>query len=226
MTIDLLSLLLIALGSFISNAIPFVGVPYLLGVGLAVSRMDPVSAALAIIASAAGATCGKIVVYLLGAGVRLKLGAKSKENLEKFVKLFRRSAFLAIVLFAATPLPDDLLYVPLGIAKYPLPLYVTAVFVGKIIVTTLATCYIGTAVSIVTSLDPTTPLGALVTAIVVGATVWLSYIVIKLDWGRVVDGFAQGFFVGIHELLRCFVDVNRKLVTSLRSLGPVRRQSS
>ena len=130
--------------SLISNSIPFIGIPYLAVVaGYAAIYTSPTDRALLIVSSAAGAAVGKIVIYFLGSAVRLKLSKESEENLRTFLRLAKRSMFLAIVIFASTPLPDDLLYVPLGVMRYPLPQYFLAIFIGKVVLTTVVIYYLG-----------------------------------------------------------------------------------
>ncbi|MEM4472445.1 MAG: VTT domain-containing protein [Archaeoglobaceae archaeon] len=121
--------------SLISNSIPFVGIPYLNFLFILSPLMSFEEMTILAIISALGATMGKIIIYSIGAGMRLALSEKTKENLQFFQKIFEKWGFFAIFLFAASPLPDDVLYIPLGIARYKLLHYFTAVFFGKIIVT-------------------------------------------------------------------------------------------
>jgi membrane protein DedA with SNARE-associated domain len=41
----------------------------------------------------------------------------------------------AIFIMAATPLPDDILYIPLGLMRYELPKFFTFCLLGKIVLT-------------------------------------------------------------------------------------------
>ena len=43
----------------------------------------------------------------------------------------RYGGFLTVFVFAVTPLPDDLLYIPLGMIKYPFRKTLLACFIGK-----------------------------------------------------------------------------------------------
>jgi uncharacterized membrane protein YdjX (TVP38/TMEM64 family) len=48
------------------------------------------------------------------------------------LKVFSRYGTFAIFLFALTPLPDDLLFIPLGIMHYSLTKALLACFIGKL----------------------------------------------------------------------------------------------
>lgn len=169
--------------SLVSNSIPFVGIPYLAIVaGYATIYTSPIDRALLIVSSAAGAALGKIVIYFLGSAVRLKLSKESEENLRTFLRLAKRSMFLAIVIFASTPLPDDLLYVPLGVMRYPLPQYFLAILMGKVILTTVVIYYLGWVIEqTVNSESP------VVSAATITFTVYLTYLALKINWGDVLN---------------------------------------
>jgi len=203
--------LIIFAGSLVSNSIPFVGVPYLLGVGIAVSRMSLWDATLTVLLSALGASIGKIIIYFLGRAFRFKIGEKSRQNLSAFSELFRRSIFIAIVVFAATPLPDDVLYIPLGISRYPLPLYFLAVFIGKVIMTAASCIYLGAAARLVESmLERNIFVGVGIGAALTAVTAYLIYIIMKVDWVEVANVFKdRGWREGIVFLIKEVVSVTR-----------------
>ncbi len=168
--------------SLISNSIPFIGIPYLAVVaGYAAIYTSPTDRALLIVSSAAGAAVGKIVIYFLGSAVRLKLSKESEENLRTFLRLAKRSMFLAIVIFASTPLPDDLLYVPLGVMRYPLPQYFLAIFIGKVVLTTVVIYYLGWVIE--QTMSSESPAISIATIIL---TVYLTYLALKINWGEVL----------------------------------------
>ncbi len=169
--------------SLVSNSIPFVGVPYLAIVaGYATIYTSPAERMLLIISSAAGAAAGKIIIYFLGSTIRLKLSKESEENLETFLRLAKKSMFLAIVIFASTPLPDDLLYVPLGVMRYPLPQYFLAIFIGKIILTTVVIYYLGWVIE--QTMNSESPITSATT---IALTVYLTYLALRINWREVLD---------------------------------------
>lgn len=81
-----------------------------------------------------GAAVGELVGYGLGFGGR-KIGQeKLKEKLERAKRIFEKyGGFFALILFAATPLPDDIVGIVSGILKYEIKKFFVAVLIGKII---------------------------------------------------------------------------------------------
>ena len=83
------------------------------------------------IAAGFGSSVGEFSGYLLGASGRLAISQKNKKKIDFLMKLFKRFGPLAIFLFALTPLPDDLLFIPLGVMHYrPILAFIPA-FLGK-----------------------------------------------------------------------------------------------
>jgi membrane protein YqaA with SNARE-associated domain len=187
----------IFLVSLISNSIPFVTIPYLgIIAGYSVFYRDLWAQIMLITSSSLGAATGKIVVYFLGSAARKGLSETSKRNVELFKKLARRSLFLAILFLAATPLPDDILYIPLGLMKYPILPYFTAILIGKVIITSVVVVYASWITAFATSNIYTVPLW-------IALTVVLIYIVMKIDWYNVLEEVSdKGFFKYVSDVLR------------------------
>lgn len=83
------------------------------------------------IAAGLGSSFGEFSGYLIGASGRLAISQKNKKKIDFLMKLFKRFGPLAIFLFALTPLPDDLLFIPLGVMHYrPILAFIPA-FLGK-----------------------------------------------------------------------------------------------
>ena len=72
------------------------------------------------IAAGLGSAVGEFSGYLLGLYGRRVISAERRRKMEFMVKVFDRFGPVAIFLFALTPLPDDLLFIPLGIMHYSL----------------------------------------------------------------------------------------------------------
>ena len=94
--------------------IPYTVVIFILG-GL--QTFDPLFIA---VAAGAGAAIGEFSGYLLGVGGRKVIGDKYKKKMDFLTKLFKKYGPIAIFIFALTPLPDDLLFIPLGVMRYSL----------------------------------------------------------------------------------------------------------
>lgn len=195
--------------SLVSNSIPYVGLPYLaLLVFLAPIFDSLVSLILAIVASALGATIGKVIILFVGRGVRVVLSEETKENLVFFNKLFKKWSFIAVFLFAALPLPDDVLYIPLGIAGYQIIPYTIAVFTGKVIVTGMAV-FFGKAFIDILEGTFRIPFAISFTVLVV-VTLIVAYVAVKINWKTVFESYhGEGVIKGIQKLLDEIVKVFR-----------------
>ncbi len=210
----------IFLVSMVSNSIPFVTVPYLgIVAGYSFIYTDPISRVVLILSSAAGATTGKIVVYFLGRAFRRGLGESSKKNIELFKRVARKSLFVAIVIFASTPLPDDILYIPLGLMKYPLPQYVLAIFAGKVVLTSIVVAYASWITAVATTQIYTVP-------VLVAVTVLLTYLILKIDWYNVINTlYGKGLIPACQVLLKEVTVVMKGLVTRRRDDQEVKKTS-
>ena len=81
------------------------------------SAFDPLLIA---VAAGTGAAVGEFSGYLIGFGGRKVIGEKYKKKMDFLVKLFKKFGPIVIFVFALTPLPDDLLFIPLGVMRYSL----------------------------------------------------------------------------------------------------------
>jgi membrane protein YqaA with SNARE-associated domain len=70
------------------------------------------------LAAAIGAVIGEFSGYLLGFGSRKAITGRYKKNVDFLVKVFNKFGAIAIFVFALTPLPDDLVFIPLGVIRY------------------------------------------------------------------------------------------------------------
>ena len=190
--------------SIISNAIPFVSIPYLgIVAGYAAIYKGIAGKLVLVFCSAIGATFGKSIIYFIGRAFSVKLSEVSRKNIELFKKVARRSLFLAILAFAATPLPDDILYIPLGVMRYSLIMYFIAILMGKFILTAIVVIYASWLVELMR-------INIFFVPVLVAITILLTYIILKVNWAKVVEttydkGIAKGIEVFFNELGRVMV---------------------
>ncbi len=131
-------ILVVFLVSIIGNMIPFFPVPYLLFVITIASGFPGLGLFQIAAVSALGASIGKFVSYGLGYGARRALSG-SRARFDSFRKLVGGSSFLLALVFAALPLPDDIVFVPLGIIRYsPVKTFI-ALYSGKFFLAILIT---------------------------------------------------------------------------------------
>ena len=72
------------------------------------------------VAAGIGSAIGEFSGYLLGVGGRKVIGDRYQKRITFITKLFKKYGSIAIFIFALTPLPDDLLFIPLGVMRYSL----------------------------------------------------------------------------------------------------------
>ena len=95
------------------------------------------------LSAALGCVIGELTGYVLGLGGRKVIEKKYKKTIKKTEKLFHKyGGFWIIILFAATPLPDDIVGIVGGTLKYPIKKFFVASFIGKLILN-LALAYGG-----------------------------------------------------------------------------------
>ncbi len=103
--------------------IPYTFFIYLLG-----AFLDPIPLALA---GGLGSAVGEVAGYLIGYYGRAMINKERQRKMDYMLKIFNRYGSITIFFFALTPLPDDLLFIPLGIMRYRfIKLFIPA-FLGK-----------------------------------------------------------------------------------------------
>lgn len=115
--------------AFFGNLVPFLPVPFLIPIFIISGVLDPLPLGLAV---GAGATFGKCVAYAVGRGGAAFLGEKKKEELRCFSRALGKYGDLAIFIFSAFPLPDDVIAIPFGIARYNFKRFFVMLLLGKL----------------------------------------------------------------------------------------------
>ncbi|MGB9785045.1 MAG: DedA family protein [Fervidicoccaceae archaeon] len=197
----------IFVASFIGNVIPYSAVPYVAFI-LAYSAISNVESYFVVsLAGGAGATVGKITIFLVSRLGRKKLSKEVRENAEYFLALMKKKyiGFLIIVLFALTPLPDDVIYVPLGIAGYAFLNFILAVFIGKFFLVLMVTFLGKSAYSILEFSTNSNYLWLAIVGLIV-ATFYIILIVFYTDWKKIIvtlsdRGVKAALYVFLVEML-------------------------
>jgi len=183
----------LALVSFIGSLIPFVPVPsFILLATMSVGEQFDLH--ILALVSAFTATIAKQIIFYASYGGRRMISEKTKKRMKPFQKLVKRYGGAAAFVAAATPIPDDMVYIPLGLAKYNPKRFFVATLSGKIVL-----CYIIVLISHYTGLSILEPIlediddpfaiyagiivfGAIMTAIVI--------LLLRLDWARILGRIA------------------------------------
>ncbi len=86
------------------------------------------------IAGGLGAGIGQYAHYYIGEGGRFVVPKRYRDRIDAWEPRIEKYGALLIFLFAATPFtPDDLIWIPLGMMKYPKKKALAASIVGKIV---------------------------------------------------------------------------------------------
>jgi len=120
------------LGIFILSLIGaisvFFPIPYTIFIYMLGPFLDPFLIALA---GGLGSTAGEAIGYVLGYFGRTLMSEERRKKMDYILKLFEHYGFIAVFFFALTPLPDDLLIIPLGIMHYNPVKFFIACVMGK-----------------------------------------------------------------------------------------------
>ncbi len=183
----------LGLVNFFGSLVPFVPLPgFLLLATMSVG--DQFDLHVLALLSAVTATIAKQIIFYVSYGGRKIINEKTRKRMRPFERLVKRYGAGAAFFAAATPIPDDLVYVPLGLAKYNPKRFFIATLTGKLVlsyVIVFASHYLGLSLvePFLENIDDATPVyigiiifGAMMTAVVV--------LLLRLDWQRILGRFA------------------------------------
>ncbi len=175
--------------SFIGSIIVFVPVPYfpILVAAALNKQLDP---NLISLSSALGVLLAKMIIFYASYYGRRVLSDKTKRRMLPLQRVLRRFGGLGAFIAALTPIPDDLVYIPLGLARYSPWKFAVATFSGKFILNEIivwSSVFLGRPffdTFISADIDPLyVVLGAIFSVAILGIAVYLS---IKIDWESVI----------------------------------------
>ena len=106
----------------------FFPIPYTVAIFALGEKFEPLWIA---VAAGIGSAVGEFSGYLLGFGGRRVISEKYKKKMDFLVKVFNKYGLITIFLFALTPLPDDLLFIPMGVMRYSFIKAFIPALVGK-----------------------------------------------------------------------------------------------
>lgn len=179
----------LALVSFFGSLVPFVPVPsFLLLATMSVG--DQFDIHILALSSALLSTVAKQIIFSVSYGGRKILGEKTRQRMKPFQRLVKRYGAGAAFFAAATPMPDDLVYVPLGLAKYNPKRFFVATLSGKIVLhyaIVLIAHFLGLSLvePFLEDIDDATPVyigiiafGGILTASII--------LLLRLDWAKIL----------------------------------------
>ena len=183
----------LTLVSFFGSLIPFVPLPsFLLLATMSVG--DQFDLHVIALISALTATAAKVIVFTVSYEGRRIIGEKSRKRMRPFERLVKRYGAAAAFFAAATPMPDDLIYIPLGLAKYNPKRFFIATLSGKIVLSYIIVFishYMGLSI-IEPFLENVEDVSTIYIGIAVFAAMMTTIVVLllKLDWQRIMGRFA------------------------------------
>ncbi|PIN84369.1 MAG: DedA family protein [Nitrosopumilales archaeon CG11_big_fil_rev_8_21_14_0_20_33_24] len=122
----------LVLVNFFGSLIPFIPLPgFLLLASMSVG--DQFDLHVLAILSALTATAAKQIIFYVSYEGRRIISEKTRKRMRPFERLVKRYGAAAAFFAAATPIPDDLIYVPLGLAKYNPKRFFIATLTGKLV---------------------------------------------------------------------------------------------
>ncbi|MEM3770452.1 MAG: VTT domain-containing protein [Candidatus Bathyarchaeia archaeon] len=177
--------------SLIGSMSIFFPIPYTVVIFTIAPFFDPILIALA---SGAGSAIGEFSGYMLGLGGRKIISEKRKRQMEALVKIFGKYGPIAIFLFALTPLPDDLLFIPLGIMHYNMLKAFIPAIIGKICMSLIIAYSARYTITIIEQIfgiesDWITALISMTLAIILLITVLA--IMFKIDWEKIAKNLEK-----------------------------------
>ena len=92
---------------------------------------------------ALGSVSAKFIHYVVTFFIGSFMDEKRREHIDATGLKFKRWAFLALFVVAATPLPDEPVIIPLGLINYSPAKFCLAYFAGKLSITIIG-AYLGT----------------------------------------------------------------------------------
>ena len=183
----------LAIVSFFGSLIPFVPIPsFVLVATMAVGEQFDIH--ILVIIAALTSTAAKQIIFYISYGGRKIISEKTKKRMKPFQKLVKRYGGSAAFVAAATPIPDDLVYIPLGLAKYNPKRFFVATLLGKIVlyyVIVLISHYMGLSLLEPILQNIEDPLPVYIGIIILGLAMTIVVILLlRLNWERVLSRVA------------------------------------
>jgi len=179
--------------SFFGSLIPFVPIPsFVLVATMAAGEQFDIH--VLVLIAALTSTAAKQIIFYVSYGGRKIISEKTKKRMLPFQKLVKRYGGSAAFVAAATPIPDDLVYIPLGLAKYNPKRFFVATLSGKIVlfyVIVLISHYTGLSLlePVLQGIDD--PLPVYIGIIALGIAMTLVVILLlRLNWEKILGRIA------------------------------------
>ncbi|MBC7130895.1 VTT domain-containing protein [Candidatus Bathyarchaeota archaeon] len=177
--------------SFLGSVSIIFPIPYTV-VLFAIGSIEAFNPILIALASAIGSAIGEFSGYLLGLGGRKIISEERKRKMEFLLKIFGKFGPVAIFIFALMPLPDDLLFIPLGVMRYSFLKAFIPTFLGKLSMSLIIVYSAGYVRDIIRTLfgvesDWISAMINMIIALILMAIIFL--LMFKLDWEKIFEKY-------------------------------------
>ena len=183
----------LGIAGFFGSLIPFVPVPIIFLLAT-MSVGDQFNIHVLALLSAITATAAKQVIFSISYTGRRIMSERTRKRMKPFERLVKRYGAAAAFVAAATPIPDDIVYIPLGLAKYNPKRFFVATLLGKIVLSyiiVLTSHFFGKEYvePLIENLDDPTLIyiGIIVLGVILTMMVIL---MLRLDWTRILGKVA------------------------------------
>ena len=179
--------------SFFGSLIPFVPIPsFVLVATMAVGEQFDIH--VLVLIAAITSTAAKQIIFYASYGGRKIISEKTKKRMLPFQKLVKRYGGSAAFVAAATPIPDDLVYIPLGLAKYNPKRFFVATLSGKFVlyyVIVLISHYMGLSLlePVLQQIDDPLPVYIGIIALGIAMTI-VVILLLRLNWEKILGRIA------------------------------------
>ena len=179
----------ILLISFVGSIIVFVPIPYF-PVLITAAFNDNLNPTLIALSSAIGAVIAKLIIFYASYYGRNMLSSKIKGKMIPLQRLLGRYGAIGAFIAAVSPIPDDIVYIPLGLAKYSPWKFAIATFLGKFVLNEMFVIgaiyfgkpFVNNMMSNSTNIDYL----IVVTIASVAALGAIIYCALKIDWAKII----------------------------------------
>jgi len=178
----------ILLISFVGSIIVFVPIPYF-PVLITAAFNDNLNPTLIALSSAIGAVIAKLIIFYASYYGRNMLSSKIKGKMIPLQRLLGRYGAIGAFIAAVSPIPDDIVYIPLGLAKYSPWKFAIATFLGKFVLNEMFVIgaiyfgkpFVNNMMSNSTNIDY-----LIVVTIASVAALGAIYFALKIDWAKII----------------------------------------
>ena len=184
----------IFLVSFIGTATVLVPIPYTVVI-LLVSASSIMNPWVIVMFATAGSAVGETTGYLIGYSAKNIVGEKKQAKLDSMLMVLQKHRNIwpvLVFIFALTPLPDDLLFIPLGLAHFSFKRVFVPMIIGKTIMLTLLVFLGKSAYTLIGSYTGDSTLLTFIIFATITVILFIITILViwKIDWERILNKYS------------------------------------